>query len=80
VIDAVVLPVERNGICESLAAFVVMRDPVAENDFNAARLLRENVAQRIPEYMVPRKVVFLESFPMNANGKADRKALAARLA
>ena len=80
VIDAVVLPVERNGVCESLAAFVVMRDPVAENDFNAARALRENVGERIPEYMVPRKVVFLESFPMNANGKADRKALAARLA
>jgi D-alanine--poly(phosphoribitol) ligase subunit 1 len=79
VIDAVVLPVERNGVCESLAAFVVMREPVAGNDFNAARALRENVAERIPEYMVPRKVVFLESFPMNANGKADRKGLAARL-
>jgi acyl-CoA synthetase (AMP-forming)/AMP-acid ligase II len=30
--------------------------------------------------MIPRKFIFLESFPMNANGKADRKKLAETLA
>ena len=80
VVDAVVLPVERRGVCESLAAFVVMRDPVEGNEFAAAQELRGTLATRIPDYMLPRRVEFLHAFPITPNGKADRKALAARLA
>ena len=29
--------------------------------------------------MIPRKFHFLEAFPMTANGKADRRALAERI-
>lgn len=29
----------------------------------------------LPEYMVPHKIVFLEEFPVNGNGKIDRNAL-----
>jgi D-alanine--poly(phosphoribitol) ligase subunit 1 len=79
VVDAVVLPVERRGVCESLAAFVVMRDHSGDNDFAAAQSLKAVLATRIPEYMMPRRIEFLESFPITPNGKADRKALAARL-
>lgn len=79
IIDAVVLPVERRGIVDSLAAFVVARE-MPENETKAAKALRETVGKTLPEYMLPRKIIFLESFPMNTNGKADRKALAARLA
>lgn len=80
VVDAVVLPVERRGVCESLAAFVVMREPVNGHEFAAAQSLRETLSKKLPDYMLPRKVEFLETFPMTPNGKADRKALAARLA
>ncbi len=79
VVDAVVLPVERRGAIDSLAAFVVTRVPVGEGDFAPARSLRAALAERIPEYMIPRRVVFLEAFPLTANGKADREALARRL-
>jgi amino acid adenylation domain-containing protein len=37
--------------------------------------LRERLGQALPEYMVPGAVVVLESLPLNANGKVDRKAL-----
>ena len=29
----------------------------------------------IPSYMVPRKVIIVEKFPMNTNGKIDKKKL-----
>ncbi|MET0398243.1 MAG: non-ribosomal peptide synthase/polyketide synthase, partial [Longimicrobiaceae bacterium] len=37
--------------------------------------LRTYLRERMPEYMVPSVVVVLESLPLNANGKVDRRAL-----
>ena len=33
--------------------------------------------RRIPVYMVPRRYVHLDAFPLNSNGKVDRRELAA---
>ncbi len=43
------------------------------------RAVLEQVAQRLPRYMIPRELVRLDAFPLNANGKIDRKALLAQL-
>ena len=42
--------------------------------------LRAAVATRLPAYMVPARCHVLAAFPLNDNGKVDRKALAAMLA
>jgi D-alanine--poly(phosphoribitol) ligase subunit 1 len=78
--DAVVIPVLNNGIAESLAAFVILKEQSTASDFEKTRTLKKELNLRLPSYMVPRKFIFLTQFPMNLNGKADRRKLAESLA
>ncbi len=73
--DAAVLPVEKGGGIDSLAAFIVERERTAGSDFERSARLKNRLADRLPVYMIPRKIIFLDAFPMTPNGKADRRAL-----
>jgi D-alanine--poly(phosphoribitol) ligase subunit 1 len=77
--DAVIVPVLKQGMPESLAAFVILNERPEGSNFQVANTLRTKLGERLPVYMVPRKFFFLDAFPMNANGKADRKKLAEKL-
>src|SRR6266536_4294925 len=68
--DAVVLPVTKKGAAQSLAAFVLLAERHETSDFNLAHRLRTQLGERLPAYMLPHKFVFLDAFPMTANGKA----------
>jgi D-alanine--poly(phosphoribitol) ligase subunit 1 len=78
--DAVVLPVLGQGAIDSLAAFVILNERPERTDFQLACELKGQLNERLPAYMIPRRFSFLESFPMNTNGKADRRKLAEALA
>lgn len=58
--------------CEGIVAFTTPSDRPVE-------AIRRDVAARLPKYMVPREIRFLDHFPLNVNGKIDRKALYAIL-
>lgn len=78
--DAVVLPVEKSGKVDSIAAFVVLAESIEGSEFEVSAKLKARLGERLPVYMIPRKFHFLSAFPMTANGKADRRALASMLA
>jgi len=77
--DAVVIPLMKNGAAQSLTAFVTLLARNETSDFKLAHNLRSQLGERLPVYMLPRKFVFLDAFPMTANGKVDRAALAKSL-
>jgi D-alanine--poly(phosphoribitol) ligase subunit 1 len=74
-----VIPVIKDAEAKSLAAFVVLGARNEPSDFELAQTIRKQLGERLPAYMLPRKFVFLDAFPMTANGKADRARLAESL-
>jgi amino acid adenylation domain-containing protein len=52
-----------------LVAYIVCEEPIEEGE------LRQALAGEFPAYMIPHFIFFMDSFPINANGKLDTKAL-----
>ncbi|MDE9445560.1 amino acid adenylation domain-containing protein [Xenorhabdus bovienii] len=71
--DAVVVAREEGAGDKRLVAYLV---PKADVTLDAASL-REQLSTRLMEHMLPSAFVMLEAFPLNPNGKVDRKALPA---
>jgi acyl carrier protein len=72
--EVVVLAREDAPGDKRLVAYLVMN---AGHSLPETAELRNRLARSLPEYMLPAHFVFLESLPLNPNGKVDRKALPA---
>jgi amino acid adenylation domain-containing protein len=62
---------ETLGVSKRLVAFLVAHQGQAVDSEQCRQFLRE----RLPDYMVPSVWVTLETLPLTANGKIDRKTL-----
>ena len=60
---------------EEVAAVVVLKEGVPATE----RELQAFVSQRLADYKVPRKILFMDELPKGATGKLQRIGLAQRL-
>jgi acyl carrier protein len=61
---------DSRGDARLIAYLVCAREPAP-----SSLMLRTELAKLLPEYMVPARFVFLDSLPLNENGKIDRISL-----
>ena len=72
--EAVVVAKEGAGGQKRLVAYLTANDEFQRAACNA-EALRSALAPTLPEHMIPTAFVVMEQFPLNANGKLDRRSL-----
>lgn len=59
----------KDGVADSIYTFVN-----SEHE-HQKELILEHLADKLPNYMIPKELIFVDDIPLNANGKIDRKEL-----
>ena len=68
-----VVPKRKDGKIRSLVAYVV--SPSVRGTFEDTKNIKLHLRGLLPEYMIPKKIKFIDRLPMTSNGKVNRKAL-----
>jgi acyl-CoA synthetase (AMP-forming)/AMP-acid ligase II len=68
-INVAAVPI-KNSIGDTLLGLAIETETCDTKD------LINSMKQKVPHYMVPFKIATLKEFPLNSNGKIDRKELA----
>ncbi len=70
---AAVVPKESEGKIKHLVAFIVKKG--SSGDFSERKMVKTELKNMLPSYMVPKKIEFVSTLPLTGNGKLDRKKL-----
>jgi amino acid adenylation domain-containing protein len=62
-----------SGIAENLFSFIDSNCTIEKN------LILKYLKDNLPEYMVPKDVLYIKEFPLNSNGKIDLKKLSSKI-
>jgi len=73
-VDETVVLQRRSGELSELVAVIATKKDLAASE------IRRDLSDRLPKYMIPGKIHFVERMPKNANGKTDRAALTRQFA
>ena len=73
---AVVVPIFEvgGGKIRYLKAYCIY-DQIVKNTAQLQKKIKEEMSEFVPDYMIPRKIQFVDEIPITANGKADRKRI-----
>ena len=76
--QAVVMPRWEEEKVKSLVAFLTWEPdavPAGAKPFQISQEIKRQLKEYLPDYMIPKKIIFLDKIPVNTNGKADRAYL-----
>lgn len=76
---AAVVPVWEGDRVLYLAAFLLLEHPDGISSLQRTIKIKKQAAEVLPAYMIPRKLYFVKKFPLNTNGKINKKALEKQL-
>ncbi|MBQ0140595.1 MAG: D-alanine--poly(phosphoribitol) ligase subunit DltA [Kurthia sp.] len=79
VMGCIVIPIKKGDEIISLTACVVLKESIVETSFLQTRKLKRLLESRMPSYMIPKKILYMEVFPLTMNGKVDRKRMAVEM-
>ncbi|PHS16283.1 MAG: hypothetical protein COA78_04060 [Blastopirellula sp.] len=75
VVSCVVVSHKKSNKENQLVAYAVLDVNVSNEKNKHSSILIDFLHYSLPDYMVPRSFIFLESMPLSINGKIDRNAL-----
>lgn len=70
--NATVVTIEKDGIVNSLTAFVLV-DFEIESNLKVSIKIKKELQEFLLSYMIPKKFVFKNALPMASRGKIDRR-------
>lgn len=73
--NAVVFPSYKGDKISHLVAFVTLENDNGLSNLKNSILIKDELKRYIPSYMIPRNIKIIKEFPINTNGKIDRKKL-----
>jgi D-alanine--poly(phosphoribitol) ligase subunit 1 len=73
--NAAVVPVNKDGKIAYLTGFIELKEDNGLSSLKNGIAIKKELETLIPSYMVPRNIKIVKSFPVNVNGKIDRKKL-----
>ena len=71
---AVVIPIYKDEKVKYLKAYCIYAYPI-ENTLETQKKIKDEMLKFVPEYMLPKKIKFVDNIPMTANGKVNRKLI-----
>ena len=67
--EAAVIVSERQGKDKCICAYVSLKDNTD------VKIIRDELREKLPEYMIPSYICILDKLPLTRNGKLDKRAL-----